>query len=147
MPRRLSDIAADLAVLTAHDFDYANTSAHGWERLDALCDEIRAVNDPSACAPLLLGTMERLDGVDLGTPGPLVHTLEIWSGGYESLLLQSIQRKPSFLSVLMVNRILNARPVNADVWIALLRSVLDNPAATAATRAEAQRFIEYQSGH
>jgi hypothetical protein len=145
MPRNVAEIAADLDVLTAQDFDFANTGARGWERLDELCGEMRAVNAPAACAPVMLRTMERLDGVELGTPGPLVHTLETWRGGYEEFLAQSVRRKPTPLSVWMVNRILNASPPDTESWMALLRSVAENPAASAEAKAEAARFIEYQT--
>ena len=90
--------------------------------------------------------MERLDGVDLGTPGPLVHTLEAWRGSYEPLLAESVRRKPTPLSVWMVNRILNAQPPDAESWLALLWSVADLPAASAATKAQAEQFIKYQNG-
>jgi hypothetical protein len=89
-------------------------------------------------------TMERLDGVDLGTPGPLVHALETWRGGYEELLVRSVHRKPAPLSVWMVNRILNTRPPNSESWMEVLRSVADYPAASAQTKAETDRFIKYQ---
>src|SRR6516225_6786063 len=145
MTRSVDEIAADFDALTAHDFNYANTHAKGWERLDELCDEVRAVNNPAVCAPVLFRTMERLDGVELGTPGPLVHTLEAWRGGYEKLLAESVRRKPTPLSVWMVNRILNVRPPDAESWLALLRSVTGNPAASDETKAVANGFIEYQT--
>jgi hypothetical protein len=145
MPRHVAEIIADFDALTAHDFDYANAGAKGWERLDELCDEMREVNDPAACVPVMFRTIERLDFVELGTPGPLVHTLETWRGGYEHLLAQSVRRKPTPLSVWMVNRILNARPPDAETWMGLLRSVAGNPAASAHTKAKAQRFIDFQS--
>jgi hypothetical protein len=146
MPRSISEIAADFDALAASDFDYANTSAKGWERLDELCDEMGAVDDPAACAPIMFRTMERLDGADLGTPGPLVHTLETWRGRYEKMLAESVRRKPTPLSVWMVNRILNVRPPDAEAWLALLRSVAENAAASENTKAHAQGFIEYQTG-
>jgi hypothetical protein len=105
-----------------------------------------AVNDPAACAPVLFRTMERLDGVDLGTPGPIVHTLESWRGSYEVLLRGSVQRKPTPHSVWMINRILNASPPDADSWLDLLRSVADNPAASAETKTQAEEFVRYQTG-
>jgi hypothetical protein len=70
---------------------------------------MRAVNDPGACAPVLFHTMERLDGVELGTPGPLVHTLETWSGGYEKQLVHSARRKPTPFSV-------NRRQTRIEGW-------------------------------
>lgn len=89
--------------------------------------------------------MERLDGVDLGTPGPLVHTLEAWRGSYEPLLAESVRRKPTLLSVWMVNRILNREPPDAESWVILLRSVAEHSAASAVTKAQAEHFIKYQN--
>jgi hypothetical protein len=146
MPRRIAEIVADFDALAARDFDYANAGARGLERLDELCDEMRELNDPAACAPVMFRTMERLDGVDLGTPGSLVHTLETWPGGYEQMLAQSVRRKPTPLSVWMVNRILNASPPDAEAWMALLRSVANNPVASDEAKADAKGFIEYQTG-
>jgi hypothetical protein len=146
MPRNVAKIAADFDALAAQDFDYANSGAIGSERLSELCDEMLEVNDPIACAPVLFRTMERLDEVELGTPGPLVHTLESWPGGYEKLLTQSVRRKPTPLSVWMVNRILNTNPSDAKSWLELLGSVADNPAASGVTKESARDVIEYQSG-
>jgi hypothetical protein len=146
MTRSVAEIAADFDGLTARDFDYAVVGATGWERLDELCDEMRAANDPAACAPVLFRTMERFAGVNLGTPGPLVHTLETWRGNYEKLLAESVRLKPTPLSVWMVNRILNVRPPDAESWLALLRGVADNAAASDETRAQAEGFIKHQTG-
>jgi hypothetical protein len=146
MTRSVDEIGADFDALTAHDFDHANAHAKGLERLDSLCNEMRAVNNPAACAPILFCTMERLDGVEFGTPGSLVHTLEGWQGGYEALLAESIRRKPVPLTVWMVNRILNAEPSDAESWLALLQGVADSPSASAESKAQAAGFIEYQAG-
>src|SRR3954454_22902108 len=99
MPRPLEEIVADFDALAARDFDHANSSAQGWERLDEHCDEVCEANKPEMYAQILFRTMERLDKVDLRTPGPLVHTLESWQGNYEALLADSVRRKPSPLSV------------------------------------------------
>jgi hypothetical protein len=146
MARPIEDIAADFDLLTARDFDYANTSANGWERLEQLCDELRAINKPTVCAPVMFHTMERLDGAELGTPGPLVHTLETWRGGYELFLVESIRRKPTPLSVWMINRILNTKPPDAETWLGLLGSVADHPGASGEAKAEARRFVEHETG-
>ncbi len=146
MSRSVHEIAADFDSLDASDFDYSNTDSKGWERLDELCDEMREVDDPVACGPVMFRTIERLDGVDLGSPGPLVHSLERWGGHYEKLLAESIQRKPTPLSVWMVNRIINGRPPDAESWIAMLRSVAINAVASEETKAQSREFIEYQTG-
>jgi len=87
----------------------------------------RELKDASACAPIMFRTMERLDNVELGTPGPLVHTLESWRGEYETLLAESVRRKPSPLTRWMVNRILNTQRPDSGMWLALLASALENP--------------------
>jgi hypothetical protein len=90
--------------------------------------------------------MERLDASDLGNPGPLVHTLEEWRGTYESFLAESIRRKPTPLSVWMVNRILNSKPLDAANWLALLQEVLDHPGAASKAKKQAAHFLEEQAG-
>lgn len=144
MQRRWNDVAADFDTLTPGDFAPGES---GLQRLNSLCEEALAINDASICAPVLFRTMERLDEVDevdLGAPGPLVHTLETWTGGYEPMLFESVRRKPTSLSVWMVNRILNARPPDSDAWIALLEATTRHPSASKTTKLASQDFIDFQ---
>jgi hypothetical protein len=92
--------------------------------------------------------MERMPESDLGSPGPLVHTLEQMCGHYESELVESIKRRPTPLAVWMVNRILNATnsPEQRHFYMDLLRFAAEHPAAPEAARHEAHHFIEHQSG-
>ena len=71
MPRSINQIAADFDSLAPIDFDYSNVEADGWGKLGRLCDEVRELNHVSVCAPIMFRTMERLDRVELGTPGRL----------------------------------------------------------------------------
>lgn len=140
----ISERLSDLTALTAFDFDESNSQATGMERLDALCDKMIELDQPEKCIPFLFQTMERLDTVHLGSPGPIVHTLESWKGKYEPLLVESLGRKPVPSSVWMVNRILNSNPVDALFWLDVLRSVMIHPLASAETKAEAVEFLECQ---
>jgi hypothetical protein len=143
MPRRVEEVAADLEAIQPEHFDC--DCADGLERLDRLCDEMHAIGDARACAPILFHTIERLDGVDLGVPGPLVHTLERWRGEYEPFLAESVHRRPTPLSVWMVNRLLNARPPDAGAWLDLLRSAAGHPLVSEEAKTAAAGFLEYQS--
>lgn len=105
---------------------------------------MRAIDDAALCATVMFRTMERLDESDLGSPGPLVHTLEACAG-YEPFLVESLRRKPTQLSVWMVNRILNADPPDAKDWLALLASANEHPNASEETKAEALSFLNYQN--
>jgi hypothetical protein len=146
MSRSLSQIAADFDALTSADFDYSSLDANAWEKVARLCDEMREINDASVCAPVMFRTMERLDDVDLGTPGPLVHKLETWRGVYEAFLKQSVLRKPSPLTVWTVNRILNTQPSDGEIWLALLTSAIEHPSPSEPTKSDAGTFLEHQIG-
>jgi hypothetical protein len=142
--RSLAELAAELQALTLSDFDPRNADAGGEERLQTLCAELAERDDPQRWAPLLYALTDRLDGADLGGPGPIVHTLEGWPG-YRAPLAESLRRKPAPLTVWMANRVLNADPPDAGVWLGLLREVTEHPAASTQARADARGFLEYQA--
>jgi hypothetical protein len=98
------------------------------------------------CADDMFDLMERLDDVDLGSPGPLVHALESTGNGYEPRLEASVRRKPSPLSVWMVNRILNADRADRRSWLDLLTEAASHPLASEATHADARAFLAHQTG-
>jgi hypothetical protein len=143
MTRSTTDITAALDSLRASDFDFMQSDADGINRLQDLCQEIKAFAVCDA-APLLLGLLERLDGSDLGSPGPIVHTLESMNG-YEPFLAESLSRKPTALSVWMANRILNARRPDRVEWLARLKCVASSPTASLEVKAEALEFLEFQN--
>src|SRR5215204_1805903 len=130
--RRLEQIAMDFDALTKSDF---GVGADGLDRLDQLCSEVRKLG-VKAGAPLLFRTMERLGDADLGTPGPLVHTLEAWKG-FQPFLMESVERKPTPLSVWMLNRIINSEPPDAEEWLERLRKAGKHKKASRATKQEA----------
>ena len=145
MVRSLDQIAADFDALSAHDFDLWNEAAAGMERLNKLTDELLELGMPEPAARLMFGFMERLDSSDLGSPGPLVHTLEKLPG-YEALLSESVMRKPTPLTLWMVNRILN---VTSDggrrrQLVTLLRQAQSHRLGSDEARQEATGFLEYQ---
>jgi hypothetical protein len=144
MPRALTDIISDMDSLSKRDFDHLDHDSGGWKLLDGLCDELCELGFSPDAAQAMYRTMERLDSVDLGMPGSLVHTLEKWNVQYEGMLFASVRRKPSQLGTLMINRILNTDPPDAPKWHSLLRGVLDHPDASENTRSLAARFLQHQ---
>ena len=95
----------------------------------------------------MFSVMERLPDADLGSPGPLVHTMERWRGGYENELVNSVRRCPSMLSVWMVNRILNSDlPDNTRrTYVSPLHYAATHPSASEDVRESAREFIEFQT--
>jgi hypothetical protein len=112
------------------------------EGFDALPDNLRVL-------PSMFSVMERCNGADLGSPGPLVHCIE--SLGYEHYLPQlvdSVSRQPTYLNVWMINRILNSE-IPADYrkqLLDLLTNVANNPAASSTTTEQAKQFLAHQAG-
>lgn len=148
MPRTFDQILAGLATLKAEDFDYHTPGIDGPDRLYELTEELMTLPQPERGAPALFDVMERMPDADLGSPGPLVHTLERMRGHYERELVESINRRPSPLAIWMVNRILNVTrvPEQRQFYMDLLRLVAEQPAGPESARHDAQDFIAYQSG-
>ncbi|MBQ1040780.1 MULTISPECIES: hypothetical protein [Micromonospora] len=144
MSRNLTGIAAELEALTLLDFHPMNVNADGADRLQTICAELVERDDPERWAPLLYSLMERLDDADMGSPGPIVHTLEAWSG-YPSLLAESLRRKPTPLTVWMANRLLNTDRSDAPQWLELLRQAVGHSAASPEARADAEDLLEHQA--
>ena len=144
MSRTFDQILAGLAALKAGDFD---DELAGLEKLRELTDELMAQPQPERAIPALFAVIERMPDTEMGTPGPLVHTLEQMRGDYEHELAQSIRRQPATLSVWMVNRILNGTRDSRQrqVYLHLLRVAAEHPSAPDSVRHEAEHFIQHQS--
>ncbi len=104
------------------------------------------INQPAIASELILKTIERLDKCDLGSPGPLIHTLEKLSG-YESHLIKSLARKPTLLSLWALNRIINATSElkKKEQLLILMRQVITHPMASAEAKEEARQFLQFQT--
>jgi len=119
----------------------------GLEKLNGLTDELMTMPQPERAVPALFAVMERMPDTEMGTPGPLVHTLEWMRGRYEQELVESIKRQPADLSVWMVNRILNGTRDSRQrqIYLDLLRLAAEHPKAPESVRHEAEHFIQHQS--
>jgi hypothetical protein len=108
------------------------------EGFDALPDKARVI-------PSMFSVIERCAGADLGSPGPLVHSIE--SLGYERYLpelVDSVRRRPTYLNVWMVNRILNSEiPENHRQQ---LLDLLQTVAASGAASPGAKWFLARHGG-
>jgi len=143
MARDVTSLVSEFRGFTAADFDYMK-GATGPERLYTLCKEVEALPDPTVVFPEFFALIERLSDSELGTPGPLVHTMESHIGSYEELLAASLRRRPADLTVWMVNRILNGGPADPTYWMDLLAMAAEHPSANEVVREQALHFIEFQ---
>jgi hypothetical protein len=141
---RVAEIGRALEELGPRDFDDANENADGVDRLYLMCDELSHRDDPERWMPLLFAFMERLGDVDLGSPGPIVHTLEQTGVVYRPLLAESVRRAPTPLTVWMVNRVLNDNPSDSGAWLNLLDGIERTPGASLESVEEARKFLAFQ---
>jgi hypothetical protein len=105
-------------------------------------------SDKMRVLPAMFGVMERLPDADLGSPGPLVHSIEtLGIPAYEMLLIESVRRRPMYLNLWMVNRILNGEPdkPQRERLLTLLREVRDDPRWEGVASEVAADFLKHQA--
>jgi hypothetical protein len=96
----------------------------------------------------ILRFMEEHPELDYGSPGPLVHFVEeVYLKGYkwyEEELIQSMNRRPTIMSVWMLNRVLNGteEPTRRRVLIETMTQAAKNPKANQATVELIRDFLE-----
>ncbi|MCL2090486.1 MAG: hypothetical protein FWH11_04560 [Micrococcales bacterium] len=70
--------------------------------------EFNSFDDPSIFVGPVIRLIENNPDIDFGSPGPLVHFVErFYGGGYENLLVSSLERRPTSHTVWMLRRIIN----------------------------------------
>ena len=93
----------------------------------------------------ILRFVETHPHIDFGSPGPLVHFAERFYGyGYEGILLDSLQRRPTALTVWMLNRVINGTktPSTRRELIGVMNQITRHPLADDAARQRAQHFVD-----
>ncbi|MEM6843066.1 MAG: hypothetical protein AAF632_12630 [Bacteroidota bacterium] len=76
--------------------------------LDEILKDFYKNEDAKLIIPALFELLEKYPEADFGVPGPIIHTLESFEDDYEEHLFLSIKRKPVPMTILMLNRIVNA---------------------------------------
>ena len=99
--------------------------------LDALCEDIIELNnegwDTAILMDPLFRILEKNSDFDFGMPGQIVHTLEKhYKKGLEEELFKSLNRKPTFYTLWMLNRIINGTSdaKEKECYMEMLKSIL-----------------------
>src|SRR5882724_375014 len=102
------------------------------ERTAELTDTWTSAGEGVETIEPILRFIEQNPTTDFGMPGPLVHFVERFYGkGYEEKLVESVQRKPTSLTVWMLNRVINGTksPDEKRQLIATMEQARLNPFA------------------
>jgi hypothetical protein len=139
MPRDVQHIIADFEQLAPTENDFND---RGRLVLRDLCNEVLDTPEPSLAIPAMLNVIEKFPEADFGAPGVLVHTLEKISG-YEGLLIESIQRRPAPLALIMLSRLRNSTTdeTQKSAYRAVFQGVIDNPSTSAEAKEIAASFL------
>lgn len=111
-----------------------------------ICERIKIEgNGIDYIEPLLL-FMEKNEGIDYGMPGPIVHFMEYYlHKGYEKLLLESINRMPTFHTVWMLNRLINVPNLfEKSKYLDAMESIISRNDVSSELKREVQDYIDYQ---
>jgi hypothetical protein len=128
-------------------FEPSDDETDNVHRLRQLFEGFRTLENRDPIAPTIFALLERFPEAELGSPGPLVHEIEATT--YDTKLLrESLRRQPAYLTVWMVNRLLNANPAQQirEMWLSELSAAVAHPKAPEGVREEAREFLQYQSG-
>lgn len=99
--------------------------------LDLLCEDIIELNnegwDTAILMDPLFRILEKNSDFDFGMPGQIVHTLEKhYKKGLEEELFKSLNRKTTFYTLWMLNRIINGTSdtKEKESYMEMLKSIL-----------------------
>lgn len=97
--------------------------------------------------PSIFRFFEKYPLNDCGAPGTLVHFIEDFFPLYKDLLIDSISKKPSYNTILMVNRILNSNlsEEERNEYLSLLNSVISESQNPVELIDLAKEFSGYQA--
>jgi hypothetical protein len=140
MVRPIADIVADIERFEPVD--------ENWLDLEELVAELFTLPSLSS-AEVLLRVFERYPTDDgAGVFWSILHGIESLPG-YESLLIDSLRRRPSEFALIMVNRLLNSEieTVGTDRLTTVLEQVGLNESAPFEIRSQALKFLARRDGN
>ena len=111
-----------------------------------IMDELKSKEDFEMAIEPIFKLIEKYPQTDFGSPGPFVHTLESFVGHYEKYLYESLNRRPTPLTILMYNRIINGENniIIKQYLIDRLESFLTHPLIDKETTNAINSFVDYQ---
>lgn len=122
---------------------YIDTDDFEYEA-DKCIEQLENMNTGIESVKELFELIERHPLSDFGGPGSIVYYLEQFFGkGYEGLLEESINRKPTVVTILMLNRLINGND-DADKYLSLMKTVSERTDTENEIKELANEFLDYQ---
>ena len=116
------------------------------DRIDELTKLLKKNKDGHLACEAMINLLERHPQVEFGTPGQPIHTIESYGAHYEDLLLASLDRQPTFMTIWMLNRIINAtKGFRKEKLVYQIKSCMTHPSADKQAKDYASNFYEFQT--
>lgn len=111
-----------------------------------VCDLLETADNKEKYIPYILEIMENNPLADWGCPGSLVHFMESCNEEvYEKLLKESIKKRPTIHTLIMFNRICNAKSGNQrNEYISVFKNIAENNSLEDDISETARELLEYQ---
>lgn len=115
-------------------------------KTNEVIEKIKQESNAFEYLPFIFSVMETNPELDYGMPGPVVHFMEsYYKNGYEEILLRSVQNMPTSHTVWMLNRVINDPKLgNREMYIEVLKSLLDRNDISQFVRTDIENFLKYQ---
>ena len=109
--------------------------------------KVREEADSFEYVSFILRLMEENPNLDFGVPGPAVHFVEkFFQKGYEELLLESVNRRPTIHTLWMLNRIINSPALkDKEKYLSALKTISENENELDSVREGARSFLSFQN--
>lgn len=98
--------------------------------LEKLCSMLSEIREFDVWIPALFKLIEEFDetvDLTLGSPGPLVHSIENHLPHYTKFLVESLERKPTNTNYWMADRLSRTPGQDKDFWLSKIEAVLNHP--------------------
>lgn len=112
-----------------------------------LMEHLKHNSDKERAIEPIFRLIEKFPHIDYGSPGPLAHTLESFHDIYRDHLLGSLDRKPTPLTVWMLNRLANADQnyLEHKALTEKMHSLLHHPDLDEETRGAIEDFVDFHT--
>lgn len=111
-----------------------------------LMEDLKHNTDKERAIEPIFRLIEKHPHIDYGSPGPLAHSLEAFHDIYQDYLFASLDRKPTPLTVWMLNRLTNADQnyLEHKALTERMHGLLDHPELDEETRSAIEDFVDFQ---
>lgn len=116
------------------------------ERIDKLMQDLSKNDDAQTACEAMIKLLERHPDADFGGPGAIVHTIEDHTGHYEKFLFESLKRRPTDTTVMLLHRIINAEKEPSEIkrLLKIYKECAKHPMADKQVKYSVKEYLSFR---